>query len=99
MKIRWKSGRVISICSILVFVAIAFSVIAGSIYVNNKIGEQEQAEARRMEYRSLSDSLAEASDDLTSEVRYFAITGDMEHFYNYWYEIYVTQRRNQAELH
>ena len=96
MKIRWKSGRVISICSILVFVAIAFSVIAGSIYVNNKIGEQEQAEARRMEYRSLSDSLAEASDDLTSEVRYFAITGDMEHFYNYWYEIYVTQRRNQA---
>lgn len=96
MRSRWKSGRFISISSILVFVAIALSVIASSVYVNNKMGLQEEAEARRMEYRELSDSLADASDHLTAEVRYFAVTGDVHYLYNYWFEIYETQRRNHA---
>lgn len=93
---RWKSGKQIGIYSVLVFVAIALCVMISSLFVQQKLREQELAEKKRLEYRNLSDSLANASDYLTAEVRYFAVTGDLEHLYNYWMEIHETQRRNKA---
>ena len=61
------------------------------LYVSNS--HLQQAEEKRIAYREMAETLAETSDYLTSEARLFAVTGDMEHFYNYWYEAEENRQR------
>lgn len=93
---KWKSSRYIGIISLCIFVSVAIGVLFSSYYMNMAVKEQEEAESRRMEYRQLGEELADASDYLTAEVRYFAVTGEIQHLYNYWYEIYETRQRDYA---
>lgn len=95
-KRNWKSSKYIGILSLGIFVAVSAGVLFSSYYMNLAVREEENAEGRRSVYRRLGENLADASDYLTAEVRYFAVTQDMEHFYNYWYEIYVTRKRDNA---
>lgn len=95
-KERLKSHKYIGMISLIIFIAIAVGVLSSSYYMNMAITEEEDAENRRIEYMQLGDQLADASDYLTAQVRYFAITGDEEHLYNYWYEIYEGKQRDYA---
>ena len=93
---KWKSSRYIGTISLCIFVSVSVGVLFSSYYMNMAVKEEENAESRRMEYRQLGENLANASDYLTSEVRYFAVTGEIQHLYNYWYEIYETRQRDYA---
>lgn len=93
---NWKSSRYIGFVSLCVFMAVAVGVLSSCYYMNMAVKEEENAESRRMEYKQLGENLADASDYLTSEVRYFAVTGEIQHLYNYWYEIYETRQRDYA---
>lgn len=95
-KTSLRSSRNIGILSIFLFVAVAVSMLFSTYYMNVSIREEELAQTRRNQYRQEGENLADASDYLTAEVRYFAITGETQHFYNYWYEIRVNQQRERA---
>lgn len=97
MKIRnLKSSKNIWTISMLTFLAVALSMIFSTLYMNDSIQKEEDAELRRAEYKQLGQDLADASDYLTAEVRSFAVSGDIQHLYNYWEEIFVTRNRDNA---
>ena len=52
------------------------------------IDRENTAQSNRGELSDLGQELADASDYLTDEARKFSVTGDIEHLYNYWYEVY-----------
>lgn len=91
-----KSGRNITFLSIAVFMLVVLILILSTFYINSCINKEEKANYDRNTYRQLGLDLADASDYLTSEVRLFAITHDIQHLYNYWNEIYVTKTRDKA---
>ncbi|MDD6490579.1 MAG: response regulator [Clostridia bacterium] len=91
-----KSGKNITFLSIAVFMLVVLILILSTFYINNCINEEEKANYDRNTYRQLGLDLADASDYLTSEVRLFSITHDIQHLYNYWNEIYVTKTRDKA---
>ena len=96
MKWNLRSSRNIWIMSMFIFLAVAASMLFSTYYMNISIQEEENAQTRRAEYRQLGENLANASDYLTAEVRYFAITGDEKHLSNYWDEIFHTRQREEA---
>ena len=62
--------------------------------MNTSIKNEAEAQRNRYDLKALGETLAEASDYLTDEVRKYAITGDIEHLYNYWYEVNNAKRRD-----
>ena len=96
MKLNLRSSRNIWIISMVIFVIVAVSMLFSTYYINISIKAEEDAQTRRAAYKQLGQNLADASDYLTAEVRYYAITGDIEHLYNYWEEIFETKQREQA---
>lgn len=92
----FRSSRNIGILSIFLFAAVAASMLFSTYYMNTSIRAEELAQTRRNQYRQEGENLADASDYLTAEVRYFAVTGDTQHLYNYWYEIRENQQRERA---
>ncbi|NCC41998.1 MAG: response regulator [Clostridia bacterium] len=96
LKNHLQSSRNIGLLSIIIFVAVAVSMVFSTYYMNTSITAEENAQNRRMQYRQQGENLADASDYLTAEVRYYAITGQIQHFYNYWYEIHETKQREEA---
>lgn len=88
-----KSSKNIWTISMLIFLAVAISMIFSTRYMNASVQREEAAEIRRAEYKQLGQDLADASDYLTEEVRYFAVTGDIEHLYNYWEEVFDKRTR------
>ncbi len=71
-------------------------MLFSTYYMNRAVQAEEDAQNRRMEYRQLGEDLADTSDYLTAEVRYYAITGEIEHLYNYWEEIFETRERERV---
>lgn len=98
MKQNLRNSRNIWILSMIIFVIVAISMLFSTYYMNSSIQAEEDAEVRRATYKQLGENLANASDYLTAEVRYYAITGDIGHLYNYWEEIFETKQREQAIL-
>lgn len=96
MKLNLTSSRNLSFISMVIFIGVALSMLFSTYYMNVSIRAEEDAQTQRAAYKQLGENLADASDYLTAEVRYFAITGDIEHLYNYWEEIFVTKQREQA---
>lgn len=95
-KSRFRTGRSIGILSMIIFLIVAISMVFSSYYMNISITAEEDAQTRRIKFRQQGENLADASDYLTEQVRYYAITGNIEHFYNYWYEIHESQQREHA---
>lgn len=96
IKLNLRSSRNIWIMSMVIFAIVAASMLFSTYYMNSSIRAEEDAQTRRAAYRQLGEDLADASDYLTAEVRYYAITGEIEHLYNYWEEIFETKQREQA---
>ena len=96
MNRKAKGNKLIWLLSVAMFAVVAFALLFSTYYMNLSVTAEEDAQTRKSQYRQLGEQLAEASDYLTEQVRYYAITGDIEHLYNYWEEIYVTRRREKA---
>lgn len=82
----FNSRRIYSV-SALMFIAVAVIMFISSRYMNSCVEREAQAEQNRTELSALGESLADASDCLTDEARNFSVTGNIEHLYNYWYEV------------
>ncbi|MGN0584600.1 MAG: hypothetical protein ACI4JD_04005 [Ruminococcus sp.] len=61
--------------------------------MNTCLQKEANAQQNRIELHNLGEDLAAASDYLTDEARKFAVTGEINHFYNYWHEVYETKTR------
>jgi len=93
-KVVLCKSSTISAASLLAFVAVLFMILFSNQYMNTCVSYESEAQKNRTELRTLGEALAEASDYLTDEVRQYAITGDLEHLYNYWYEVEDERRRD-----
>lgn len=84
----------INFCILGIFFLIVLMLIGDEIFMTRSISAEQTAEIRRAEFKQLGEDLASASDYLTNEAREFAVTGNMQHMYNYWKEIDVTRTRD-----
>ena len=101
MKKKWKninirSSKCIWTFSMTIFIIVVLALLFSTYYMNLCISQEEEAQTRRAEYKQLGQDLGDASDYLTDEVRYYAITMDITHLYNYWYEIHENRQRERA---
>lgn len=91
-----KNSKDLTRISLGLFGLVIVLLISSTFFINVCLNRQEKAEENRMEYKKLGESLADASDYLTNEVRMYAVTQDITHFYNYWNEAEVTMTRENV---
>lgn len=77
----------ISFAAAFMFIAVTIIMIISNRYVSICVNREAQAQQNRIELSALGQSLADASDYLTDEARKYSVTGNIEHLYNYWYEV------------
>jgi methyl-accepting chemotaxis protein len=93
MIIKQSTINNISIIALLVMALL----LGGNVYfLNHAITKEDEAIAKRAEFKQLSLEFAQASDYLTGQARQFAVTGEIEHLQNYWQEVEVTQTRDRV---
>lgn len=93
-KLRIFDSKRISAVSILLFIVVTVTIFISNRYMNTCLQREANAQQNRIELHNLGEELADASDYLTDEARKFAVTGEITHFYNYWYEVYETKTRD-----
>lgn len=91
----WNS-RFLSIATFLSYIVASLVMTFSLRYMSRCIDYETEAENNRYELQELGYMLADASDYLTNEAREFAVTGELTHLYNYWHEVQVVKRRDQA---
>ena len=94
--LRVWDNRKIMIVSVTLFIAVCAIVICGYRYMNECTQNESMAQNNRYKFTKLSNDLAETSDFLTNEARKYAVTGDISHLYNYWYEVRVSRTRDKV---
>lgn len=94
--LRVWDNRKIMIVSVTLFIAVCVIVICGYRYMNECTQNESIAQNNRYKFTKLSNDLAETSDFLTNEARKYAVTGDISHLYNYWYEVRVSRTRDKV---
>ena len=92
----FKSSKNITAISVAVFIVTVLLLASSTYYINVCIGNEEQANADYSVCKQMGTDLADASDYHTTEVRLFAVTHSIEHFYNYWKEINDTKTRDNV---
>lgn len=87
-----------NITRLMLFLAVLemVMVLYGTYQLWTSSENLQRAEEARYEYRNGSEALEECSDYLTREARLFAVTGDVEHFRNYWYEAEEEKQRENV---
>lgn len=95
-KLRILDSKRISTVSILLFIVVTVTIFVSNRYMNTCLQKEAVAQQNRIELHNLGEQLADASDYLTDEARKFAVTGEIVHFYNYWYEVYETKTRDNV---
>jgi methyl-accepting chemotaxis protein len=76
----------------------ALSILAGiSIWQEQvNIGAERAAIARATDLKELGAEFAQASDYLTAQVRFYAVTGEQSYLDNYWREVNDTKTREHV---
>ena len=93
---KMMSQRTINQAMILAIIIVIISMVYSSVTLQNAILAERQAQDRKTRCEELGQTLADASDYLTEEVRKFVITENKTHFYNYWDEVTTGQRRDSV---
>lgn len=78
-----KNSKDLTRISLGLFGLVMALLVSSIFFINICLNRQEKAEENRIEYKKLGESLADASDYLTNEVRMYAVTQDITHFYNW----------------
>lgn len=90
------SQFVISAVTLFIFILIVVLLGGSIIFMKNSINAEQEAVARKEEFKQLGIDLKDASDYLTDEARKFAVTNDRKYMDNYWREIDVTKTRDKV---
>ena len=95
-----KTGRIgqkqMNLIILLLLAVVILMIVYSSWYLQNAIRMEQEAMDRKTTGEELGQTLADASDYLTEEVRKFVITEENSHYDNYWDEVYVTKRRDSV---
>ncbi len=91
-----KNSKNITIISLGLFGLVILLLVSSTFFINICLNRQDKVEENRIKYKKLGECLADASDYLTNEVRMFAVTQDITHFYNYWNEAEVIMTRENV---
>lgn len=91
-----KNSKTISAIIIVLAVLEMIFVFTGNHLQMNSSKNLQNAYNNQLEYRMMASQLKETSDYLSNEVRMFAVTGDIEHFRNYWNEIKNDKHREEV---
>lgn len=94
MKDFW-SGRTISLISLISFLAVLIIILLSNRYMNMCLLNESDAQQNRSELKQLGQSLSDASDKLTDDVRKYAITGEIDYLYEYWHDVENTKTRDK----
>ena len=95
-KLNMFNSKMISAVSIVLFIIVIVTIFASNRYMDICLQQEEEAQQNRLELHNLGEMLADASDYLTDEARKFSVTGEIEHLYNYWHEVYETKTRDSV---
>ncbi len=95
-RLDFFNSRNITVFTILSFIIILMTIVTGNIYMNSSVEQESLAQQNRLELVLLGKELSAGSDYLTDEVRKFAITGELEHLYNFWHEVNVVKSRDNV---
>ena len=90
--------RITTIAKLSFGATLTLSVFAGiSLWQEgSSIAAERAARLQAVEFKQLGLDLANASDYLTGEARFYAVTGDKTHFDNYWREVKETKSRDRV---
>lgn len=86
----------ITVGACLIFFIVLLITLVSCYYVNVCVKKEAQAQKNRYEWTRLGETLEDASDYLTNNVRQYVLTGNTGYFYDYWNEVYEGRRRDQA---
>ncbi len=90
------SQKNINIIISIAFCFIVFLIIDSFTYIRSSVQAEQETEKRKTQYQTMGSILDTASDDLTEEVRKFAVTKDIEHLNNYWKEVKIDRNREKV---
>lgn len=93
-KSKGFDSKTISLVSIILFFLMIIIIFISNRYMNLCIKLETKSQENRVILYELGSDLAETSNYLTDEARKFAVTSDITHLYNYWYEVYETKTRD-----
>ena len=91
-----KNSKTITVIVLVLAIMEMIFVFAGNQLQMNSSENLQSAYNNQLEYRTMASQLKETSDYLSNEVRLYAVTGDIEHFINYWNEIKNDQHREEV---
>ncbi len=91
-----KNSKTITVIVLVLAIMEMIFVFAGNQLQMNSSKNLQSAYNNQLEYRTMASQLKETSDYLSNEVRLYAVTGDIEHFKNYWNEIKNDQHREEV---
>ncbi len=95
LKDKWKKSNYI-IGVILILAIAQMAMIFEGVWLQKSSTETlQKAYSNQLMYRTLALELGRYSDYLTSEVRKFAVTQDMQYFENYWNEAKLQMHREK----
>ena len=99
-KQSWKNSKCITAVILLLALAELGFVFMGNRLQMDSSRALQAAYNEQISEQSMAARLKESSDYLTNEVRLYAVTGEAEHFRNYWNEAEVERNREAviAEL-
>ncbi|MBN9007145.1 MAG: hypothetical protein J0H40_17235 [Rhizobiales bacterium] len=90
--------RLATIAKLSLGATVVLSVLTGIFIYREQVNVEAERAAlgRSAEFKQLGLDLAEASDYLTDEVRTYTVTGQKQHFDNYWREVNETKSRDRV---
>lgn len=91
-----KNSKTITVIVLVLAVMEMIFVFVGNQLQMNSSKNLQSAYNNQLEYRTMASQLKETSDYLSNEVRLYAVTGDIEHFKNYWNEVKNDQHREEV---
>ncbi len=80
----------------IIAVAIAVALFVADLSVTRGYQRMEQASDRYIAAQMAASDMESISDYLTEQARCFVVTGEMEYLFNFFEEVDVTRRRDQA---
>ena len=90
--------RIIIIARIMLGTVATLFTLTGvcMVLLNESENAESLAKKRQAEFKQLGIDLADASDYLTNEVRYYVQFGERVHYDNYWREVRETRTRDRV---
>ncbi len=85
-KKKYKNSKTINLIVIILAVVVFIFVLVSNNLQLSSTRNLQDAYEKQQKYQDMALSLQDTSDFLTNQVRIFAVTGDIDYFYQYWDE-------------